>query len=431
MFNCSDKSSNNDSLSLDLDLDLPIGNPLDLLDDLCLIPSPTPQNYIKSEEQKSKTFLKNKHLIKREDISEISNNNNSINNNITIQAISSKINLNHDKKDKQCIQNNEDNENEKHPADLILNEGRKILKIISSTQYCTDNKIQKEEIINKERSFQKDNFSIKLFTKINGWIINRIQNSKNIKLYRPNYNIFTHNTNLIDIYIFLDIQYKNILCMTPKIKETLDKLFIDLKIKNKFKQKKSPLNEKSKEYDDAIKLISLYNDIKENEIIKIDDVNRLIIKILIKEGFKEPNDNNLYKKDKDNIKLLLIKNNKKGTYDYQNKSKKNIIDKEIEELNMTLREVIKAFYQSGNEFTQFSKQVEKIVEKVKIQKNNEYSLLDNTVEYNGFFKMIEEDCGLNNEQKNKIRDFTNYFRNKILNEEELMKYRENLLQKNV
>jgi hypothetical protein len=56
--------------------------------------------------------------------------------------------------------------------------------------------------------------------------------------------------------------------MTPKIKETLDKLFIDLKIKNKFKQKKSPLNEKSKEYNDAIKLISIYNDIKENEIIK-------------------------------------------------------------------------------------------------------------------------------------------------------------------
>lgn len=42
---------------------------------------------------------------------------------------------------------------------------------------------------------------------------------------------------MIDIYIYLDLQYKNVICMTPDIKEELDQLLIELKIKKKSKKK--------------------------------------------------------------------------------------------------------------------------------------------------------------------------------------------------
>ena len=48
---------------------------------------------------------------------------------------------------------------------------------------------------------------------------------------------------------------------------------------------------------------------------------------------------------------------------------------------------------------------------------------------NGFIRMIEEDCNLNEDQKNIIEDFINYFENKDLNEEELKKYIENFIPK--
>ncbi len=41
--------------------------------------------------------------------------------------------------------------------------------------------------------------------------------------------------------------------------------------------------------------------------------------------------------------------------------------------------------------------------------------------------MVEEDCNLNNEQKKKIKDFTDYFRYNELNEEEIQKYREKIV----
>ena len=231
---------------------------------------------------------------------------------------------------------------------------------------------------------------------------------------------------MIDIYIYLDLQYKNVICMTPDIKEELDQLFIDLKIKKKTKKKVTLLTEKSKEYNYALKLLQIYNYINENDNLNIDDINKLIIKLLIKEGYKDPNDNSFIKKDKDYIEQLSIKNNLKQKYDYQNKNRNNIYGHEIIEINKSLRELIILFYKSGIEFENFCKSTEKINENVKIQKNNRYSLLDN-LDYNGFIKMIEEDCVLNAEQKNTIRYFTNYFNNKELNIEELKKYREIIL----
>lgn len=57
-------------------------------------------------------------------------------------------------------------------------------------------------------------------------------------------------------------------------------------------------------------------------------------------------------------------------------------------------------------------------------------MLDNDNDkYNGFIRMIEEDCNLTEKQKKIIEDFTNYFENKDLIEEELNKYIENYIPK--
>lgn len=428
MFNYNDNSSNEPNfLGWDWQADSPFN------DFEYFFLSPIPQDKISSPEMIPQTLLKRKRSNKSEENISENNNNNFIYNNASIQAIISNKNLNYTKKNEQCIPYNINNiENENHLSKLIINKENKNQKNNSSTQNCTNNKIQKEEEkINSKRSVQKDNFSIKLFKEVNNWIIRNIKKTHDIKIYRPNYDIFTHNTNIIDIYFFLGIQYKNIFCMTPKIKKALDQLLIELKIKKEFKKIKTRITEKSKEYNNVLKLLKIYNYINENDKLNIDEVNRLIINLLKNEGFKEPNDNDFYKKDKDNINQLLIINKIKESYDYQNKCRKNIVDKEIEELNMTFREAIIAFYQTGFEFEKFSKKIYKIVENFKLQKNSEYSLLDNFPKYNGFIRMIEQDCGLNSLQKDKIRELTNYFRNRILNEEELLKYRENFLHKKV
>ena len=123
-----------------------------------------------------------------------------------------------------------------------------------------------------ERGKDKDNFSIKLFTYLNHWILERLNSNSNSnqKLHPPNYDIFTHNTNLVDIFVFLDIQYKNFLCLTPKDKETLDQLLFYLEIKKQNKKKETKLTEKSKKYKDVIKLLRMdgYINEKKYQILK-------------------------------------------------------------------------------------------------------------------------------------------------------------------
>lgn len=62
----------------------------------------------------------------------------------------------------------------------------------------------------------------------------------------------------------------------------------------------------------------------------------------------------------------------------------------------------------------------------KLAKNNRYSLLDKEEENNGFIKMVEEDCNLEQPKKRIIKAFTTYFLDKPLNEEEIQKYIENV-----
>ena len=174
-------------------------------------------------------------------------------NNISIKSNKSKIKLKSE--NDQWNENNNNNINENHKKISFTKEDSKNKKKIVPAQIVE----MKKGDINNERSSQKDNFSINLFTKINAWIINDIISKyPNLKIYRPNYYFFTHNTNMTDIYIYLDIQYKNIVCITPEIKEELDLLLIDLKIKKKCKQKEATLTEKSKEYKGVLKLLIIY-----------------------------------------------------------------------------------------------------------------------------------------------------------------------------
>ena len=55
----------------------------------------------------------------------------------------------------------------------------------------------------------------------------------NIKLYKPKYDIFTHNTNLVYIYFFLGIKYKILLSLNSEDIKALDKLLYKLKLKKK------------------------------------------------------------------------------------------------------------------------------------------------------------------------------------------------------
>jgi hypothetical protein len=217
--------------------------------------------------------------------------------------------------------------------------------------------------------------------------------------------------------------------MTPEDKTALNQLLIEIGIKKRVKKKKVEINKNTKDYKYAKKLLLSYNYIDESNMEQNIDINNLIIQLLINEGLKNPNEEILYKNDKDNIIKLLIKKGEKKSFNLQVKNKNNIkeIEKliQIDEFNMKLKDIILSFYNSGNEFKVFSKKVEKINNYFKYFKN--YSLLDNA--NNGFIKMIEEDCHLTKGKKDKIKHLTNHFNNRDLNVEEIQKYRISLSKK--
>ena len=96
-----------------------------------------------------------------------------------------------------------------------------------------------------------------------------------------------------------------------------------------------------------------------------------------------------------------------------------------------MEEIDKKFKnQKKYSYENFKEEVEEIDKKFKNQKN--YSLLDmDKNEKIGFIKMIEEDCGLNDEKKNKVKKLTDYLSNKELNAAEIQNYRKIEISKNV
>jgi hypothetical protein len=211
--------------------------------------------------------------------------------------------------------------------------------------------------------------------------------------------------------------------MTPKDKEALDQLLFDLEIKKQTQKKETQLTEKSKDYKYVIKLLLMDGYINEKEIPNIGTINKLYIKLLKKYGIKDENDDVLYKEDNDKFSELLIQKKIKKTFDLQIKNQNNLKGRNNIEINMTLRQLIQEYFKSQKEYDNLKKDVEKIDKKFENQKK--YSLLDMDEKGKiGFIRMIEEDCGLNDEKKNKVKQLTDYFSNKELNAEELQNYRE-------
>ena len=366
---------------------------------------------IKNEiEYKSKLLLGRKHLINFEDEDELKNN---------------------------SLEQSKDNS-----IDILHIDPEKIVKAISDNNMKDDDNLinledqqnlnsTKSETNDKNyRANQKDNFPIKLFKKINDLMKEKIKLASNIKLKNPKYDIFTHNTNLVYIFFYLDLKYKYILSFTPKDKKALDKLLCKLKLKKDYKKKETTLNDK--EIKKAKKLFKFYGyEIDENEK---KNYKYYIIDFLNTIGLKKSNDNILYKSDKEIIDELLIKNELSKEHNFQKKNEEEInkIENEIELkevrqlLNKTLREIIIDFYNS-KEFYNFSKEVQNIDKSYQRSKKYKYSLLDK--ENNGFIRMVEDDCALQPEKKDKIRKLIAYFNEEGLNAEKIEEYEKNVLPK--
>ena len=297
-------------------------------------------------------------------------------------------------------------------------------------------KISEEDYLKfGKRKYQKDNISQKLFKKFNDWIIKiiekKIPNSRKKKIFPPNHDIFTHNTNLKDIRFYLDVQIKNIMTMTKNDKESLDKLLIIKGIKKQRKYNETTLNDKEfKKAKILLKKLNKIEKIEDNEIIN------LIIDILIERGYKKSDEEKIFfKKDKDNFNQLLSEYNIKKSFKNQEKNEKQIeyIEKIkiIEELRMTLRELLPIFFDSNSkEFEDFKSEVKENDEYFKIL--NGFSLLDLN-EYKtscGFIDMVERDCDIPDSKIKILNHITNYFINKKINKNEIEKYIELYPEKN-
>ena len=362
------------------------------------------KDIINEIECKSKLLLGRKHLINFEDEDELKNKSLEQSKDNSIEKIVNVISDNNMKDDDNLI-NLEDQQN------------------LNSTKSETNDK--------NYRANQKDNFPIKLLKKINDFMIKKIKNlASNIKLKKPKYDIFTHNTNLVYIFFYLDLKYKYILSFTPKDKKALDKLLCKLKLKKDYKKKETTLNDK--EIEKAKKLFKFYGyEIYENEK---KNYKYYIIDFLKTIGLKNSNDTILYKSDKEIMDELLIKNELSKEHNFQKKNEEEInkIENEIELkevrqlLNKTLREIIIDFYNS-KEFYNFSKEVQNIDKSYQRSKKYKYSLLDK--ENNGFIRMVEDDCALQPEKKDKIRKLIAYFNEEGLNAEKIKEYEENVLPK--
>ena len=355
------------------------------------------------------------------------------------------------------------------------------LNLFKSIEYNKDNKIKQKRLLGKklknsgeldnkenkakngnknlftierdsQRKIQLDNYSINLFEAIYHWIKPKLENQipkflSKYKINPPDYKAFTHNTNYNYIRFFLDIKYKYILQMNKLDKEILDQLFILLKIKKpipSFNKKENELT--NDEYNLAKKLLKVILNGKRNKFEEtdydylykneIDDTDKVkiksdLIKLLIKKGYKNKNEEKLLKKDIFRLNQLFVEYKLKNSKNFQNKNKIliNEIEKiiEIKELNMTLREIIIQFFNSGNDFQIFYENKVKDID-INFELQNKYSLSkiyinkENNNITCGFIKMVE-----NKTKKNikEIQNLAKYFSNKNINQLEIKKYIEN------
>jgi len=155
----------------------------------------------------------------------------------------------------------------------------------------------------------------------------------------------------------------------------------------------------------------------------------LIIDILIEKGYKSKEEKILFKKDKDKFKQLLVEFEITTSREHREKNDKHIQDikkmKTIEELRMTLRELLLKFYESkSKEFEDFKKEVEENNENIELLYKFSVFELNESKTSCGFIDMIEKDCDIPNEKIKILNHITNYFSNKKINKAEIDKYLE-------
>ena len=75
--------------------------------------------------------------------------------------------------------------------------------------------------------------------------------------------------------------------------------------------------------------------------------------------------------------------------------------KNIPDFQLTLKEIIQNFYNS-EDFPKFSENTAKNEQNFKMNKKYEHSLLVQEEDYNDYFKMIEKDCKLTDDQKSTL-----------------------------
>jgi hypothetical protein len=278
----------------------------------------------------------------------------------------------------------------------------------------TINPEPKIELVEKhcDRRLQKDNFSIKLFTFLNNYIFKKNKDLiKKYKIHKPNYKAFTHNSNLVFIKFYLGLSYKNILQLTNETFMKLNELLIELGIKKKLKEKRSALNKD--EENNAKIILQNFNMIKINENLPSIEIKEKYIEFLKKKHYKKEDEDELYKKDKDKMKDILIELKEKKSYHLQKS-----LDG-IKRFDMTLEQIILEIYSNEEQFQELTEIVKEIDNNYKTY--HSFSLLDR--EENGFLKMINQDCGLSGEQRTKLDQLLYYFKEKDLNIEEINNYK--------
>lgn len=287
---------------------------------------------------------------------------------------------------------------------------------------------------NAERKYGIDNFSQKFLKAVNDWILTKL-NNKTKKLFgekfsTPNYKIITHNANRKNLFLYINLKFKNILTFTPKHKQKLDEI---RKMKGDKERKMPKIQFNKKEKENLIKLLKKHNkkDLSNINALNDNDINSLK-DILIEKKYDVGDV--LIAADKINLEKLLInekiikeKKNYKLQEHNENLKKKCEQQKELfPELEKKYSQLFGEFLLSKDSFNfKNRKDIIQIDENFKKLKNRHYYSLLEVYEDNkcGFKRMIEEDSGINEFQKKIYNEIFEYFNDKDINEKEIEKYK--------
>lgn len=335
-------------------------------------------------------------------------------------------------------QNENYNENAVDPDEIFSdNNGKNFGSISSNTNIQNKSNLNrkrnrtssdnnKSKVTQNNHSKSSSNLDRKdyIHRKIKNKIITIMQEkikTQHIPNFKTSYTIFRNKDGNVDNYFFLHLTYFNILSLNLQLYELLNELFIEFKIKKEIQQKETKFSEK--EIDEVRKLLISSNILLTN--LQLSDRDILLDKLrhfFVDIGYKKNYEKKLYLKDKITVHNLLIQKGQIKPYIKQ----KNLNEiKNIPDFQLTLKEIIQNFYNS-EDFPKFSENTAKNEQNFKMNKKYEHSLLVQEEDYNDYFKMIEKDCKLTDDQKSIVRIIAEFFKNKELNFQEIQNCRKYL-----